>query len=281
MLPSQKKTAATVLVADFSVVNTSSSLLDTAARAGTSELLFKAAGSLGLHPQWIVQDGLFAIIANNTERYVNFARSPLNSGVSTSLVGSKYLTRRILERHGIANIPYMIAASLDEARQFLARHGKIIAKPIYGSGAQDIHIVTSPEALNELHIPSYIFEKYIPGREFRYLVLKDEVIAVHESEYGDSVAADRPLRRISYPKDMWNPQLEALSLRITELFGLGFSAVDYMVDDTGTAHILEINTMPGLKWFHAPTAGPVVDVADAFMRAFVEVYEQHPDFVRR
>lgn len=74
---------------------------------------------------------------------------------------------------------------------------------------------------------------------------------------------------------------KALSLRITELFGLGFSAVDYMVDDTGTAHILEINTMPGLKWFHAPTAGPVVDVADAFMRAFVEVYEQHPDFVRR
>jgi len=59
------------------------------------------------------------------------------------------------------------------------------------------------------------------------------------------------------------------------LLDLNFAAVDYMIDDTGTAYILEVNTTPGLKWFHAPTSGPVVDVARLFLEAIFE--DQAPE----
>jgi hypothetical protein len=31
-----------------------------------------------------------------------------------------------------------------------------------------------------------------------------------------------------------------------------------------------VNTMPGLKWFHAPSSGPVVDVARLFLESVIE-----------
>ena len=104
----------------------------------------------------------------------------------------------------------------------------------------------------------------------RYLVLNDSVIAVHQSEYGTSVAEDRALKRISFAEEEWDETLTELSLKISNIFQLKFIAVDFLIDHEGTAHILEINTVPGLKWFHAPTSGPPVDVATLFIEAMLD-----------
>lgn len=236
-------------------------------KVGTAELLFRSAKEMGLNPSWITQDGLFAVLVNGRERYVNFARSPLNSHTAASLAKNKYLTRRILERYDMHNIPFMHPLTLTDAELFLEHHGKIIAKPITGSGARDIHIVTVPSQFRGLEISDYILEKYIAGKELRYLVLNDSVIGVHRSDYGTSVAENRPLQRISYPSAAWNPTLVSLSLRAARILDLKFAAIDYLVDSSGRAYILEVNTTPGLKWFHAPTSGPVVDVARQFLAA--------------
>lgn len=175
-----------------------------------------------------------------------------------------------MERHQLPNIPFARPRSLEDAKIFLATHQKIIVKPVSGSGSHDIHIVDDPAQLTDMYIYNYIFEKYIPGSEFRYLVLNDEVIGVHRSEYGTSVDEHRELQRISYPVNMWNPALTALALRITRVLSLKFAAVDFMLDSTGKAYILEVNSVPGLKWFHAPTSGPVVDVARLFLEAMLE-----------
>lgn len=224
---------------------------------------------MGLRPDWVIQDALFAVVIDGRETYVNLARSPLNSDNSVSLAKNKYVARLILQRHGIPNIPFQNALTHSEAEAFLAQHKTIVAKPISGAGACDIHIVTEPSQLRGLAINDYILEKYIAGQEMRYLVLDGSVIGVHRSDYGTSVEADRELERISYPASEWDEALVESSLQITELMGLSFAAVDYLIDDSGCAHILEINTMPGLKWFHAPTSGPVVDVAGLFMDAVV------------
>jgi glutathione synthase/RimK-type ligase-like ATP-grasp enzyme len=182
------------------------------------------------------------------------------------------VARLILQRRGIPNIPFAQPTSLAAAEAFLAQHQKIVAKPVSGAGAHDIHIVTQAQQLRDLPIEEYILEKYVAGQEMRYLVLNGQVIGVHRSEYGVSVAADRPLQRHSYPKAEWDEALVESSLQISQIMGLHFAAIDYLVDDSGRAHLLEINTMPGLKWFHAPTSGPIVDVAGMFMDAVVEYY---------
>ena len=239
-------------------------------KLSTAELLFNCAQQMGLEPVWLTPLGVFVINIDGQERYINLAHSPLNSSTSASLARNKYVTRRILERHNMQNIPFALAHTQAEARVFLSTHGTIIAKPIRGSGARDIHIINEPTQLSELAITRYILEKYIVGKEIRYLLLNHQAVGVHQSEYGTSVAHDRPLKRISYPQEAWSPSLLETSIRITNILDLQFAAVDYLIDDSGRAYILEVNTMPGLKWFHAPSSGPIVDVARLFLESIVD-----------
>ena len=240
----------------------------TSQKLGTAELLFRCAQQMGLAPVWVTR-GTFAIIVDGREKYINLTRSPLNSETSAGLAKNKYVTRRILERHNIQNIPFVRPRTQSEAEIFLRRYGTVIAKPVTGAGAHDIHIITSGKQFKALNLSNYIVEEYIPGRELRYLLLNGKVIGVHRSEYGTSVAEDRPLRRISYPKSQWNPVLVDLSLRIADILNLRFAAVDYMIDTSGWAYVLEVNTMPGLKWFHAPSSGPVIDIARLFLESVI------------
>jgi glutathione synthase/RimK-type ligase-like ATP-grasp enzyme len=247
--------------------------MDTSQKLSTAALLYNCAQQMGLRPSWITVDGMFAVLANGHEKYINFARSPLNSHVSASLVKDKYLTRLILGRHNITNIPFARPDTQNDAEIFLRMYKKIIAKPVNGSGARDIHIITRQAQLQDLDIANYILEKYVAGREMRYLILNGAVIGVHRSEYGTSVEETRPLQRISYSRSRWNPLLIASSIQIARIFDLKFAAVDYIIDANGIAHILEVNTTPGLKWFHAPTSGPVVDVARQFLEAVFQTEE--------
>jgi glutathione synthase/RimK-type ligase-like ATP-grasp enzyme len=176
----------------------------------------------------------------------------------------------IMQRHKLPNIPFARPGTFVPAAAFLQKHGKVIIKPLKGSGAHDIRLISNASELEGIDISKYLFEKYVPGKEMRYLVLNGAVIAVHESEYGASVAADRALKRISYTQSGWDPALTAMSVRIASILGLQFAAVDYIVDAKTKAHILEVNSTPGIKWFHAPTSGPPVDVAGMFLTAIIE-----------
>ena len=238
-------------------------------KLGTAELLFNCAQSMGLSPVWLTPKAVFVIVVNGQERYVNLARSPLNSASSAALAKNKYVTRRILERHKMPNIPFTIAHTASEAEAFLKTHSTIVAKPVTGSGTRDIHIINKTTQLSKINVNQYILEKYIAGRELRFLILNSKVVGVHRSEYGTSVAKDRPLQRISFSKCDWDSSLVALSKRIAKIFSLQFVAIDYLIDDSQNAYILEINTMPGLKWFHAPSSGPVVNIAELFLESIV------------
>jgi glutathione synthase/RimK-type ligase-like ATP-grasp enzyme len=237
---------------------------------GIPERLYRTAEGMDLQPTWIVAQRLFSIRTAAGERYINHVRSSLNSHTSMSLAVNKYLTRTVLEHNNLPGIPFAQPKTADEAAAFLAEHGKIIVKPVDGMGARDIHIVTSLEQLQDITLGKYLFEKYIAGREMRYLVLNGAVIAVHRSDYGVSVAQDRALERISFPPAEWDPKLVALAVQTADVFGLNFAVIDYLVNESGQAHILEINTNPGLHWFHEPSRGPAVDVAFLFLQSIVE-----------
>lgn len=248
--------------------------MPTKQRLGTAELLFQSAQKMGLQPSWVTPKGLFAVLIDGQEQYVNFARSPLNSHANASLASNKHLTRQILERHRMPNIPFLSPKLQAEAELFLSKHDKIVAKPTKGSGSCDIHIITSASQLQGLDITEYILEKYIAGQELRYLVLNGAVIGVHRADYGTSVQKDRPLQRISYHSSAWDQTLVSLAIQITHVLGLKFAAVDYLVDSSGNAYILEVNTAPGLKWFHGPTSGPAVDVAHQLLQATFSTHQK-------
>ncbi|MEK7152794.1 MAG: ATP-grasp domain-containing protein [Patescibacteria group bacterium] len=241
----------------------------TSQKLGGAELLYRCAEQMGLQPSWVTPNGLFVIVTGAGEKYVNLGVSPLNTQVGASLSKNKYFARLIMERHNLPNIPFARPRTDAQAKAFLDEHTTIIVKPVSGAGAQDIHIVRDMSELESIDIRKYIFEKYITGKEMRYLVLADSVIAVHESEYGTSVEETRALQRISYSQDDWDPALIDLSTRIASILGLKFAAVDYLVDAQNRVYILEVNSAPGLKWFHAPTSGPPVDVAAMFLRALL------------
>lgn len=239
-------------------------------KLNSAELLFKAASGMGLQPSWLRPGAMFAIPTRHGERYINQSKCSINSQLSSSMVGNKNATRLVLARHGFPTMAHLVPSTHAEAQDFLSKYKKIIIKPINGSNAHDVHIVESPGQLAAFSLKGYILEEYAPGKEVRYLLLNDKVIGVHESQYGESVAEDRHLKRISYPHTGWNPKLITLSLEVAKVFGLRFAAVDYIVGPDGRARILEVNSSPGLKWFHAPTSGPVVDVAGLFLKAMLD-----------
>ncbi len=239
-------------------------------KLGSAELLFKAAHEMGLRPAWLKQGSIFAVPTVDGERYINYSISSMNSQLSSSMVGNKDAARLVLARQGLPTMAHLTPSDHAEAQAFLASHKKIVVKPINGSNSRDVHIVESPEQLMSFDVRKYIFEEYAPGKELRYLLLNHRVIGVHESQYGESVAEDRDLKRISYPRTEWDPALVALSVKVARIFGLRFAAVDFIIGPDGKARILEVNSSPGMKWFHAPTSGPVVDVARLFLVAMLD-----------
>ncbi len=255
----------------------------TSDKTSVAALLYESAEQMGLMPAWIQRGRLFAISVSGQEKYLYLSHTPLNPHVGASLAADKYATRQIMERHGLLNIPFAKVETQAEAAAFLQTYGEIIAKPHKGAGTRDIHIVSNPRQLLQLNIEDYILEQYVPGKEMRYLILNGKVIAVHQSDYGTSVQADRKLLRISYPKHAWDPGLTRTSVRIARVLGLKFAAVDFMIDANNRPYILEVNSRPGFKWFHAPSSGPKVDVARLFMEAFLKsegIRIAHPERIR-
>ncbi len=236
--------------------------------------LYYSALSLGLKPEWLNFGNIFTIQTDQGEKYVNWTFSDLNSSAGVTITKNKYVARLVLARHGLPNIPFALPNNLAEAIEFYTTHQDIIAKPIRGFGSTDIHHIVDPSTLSGLAYPKYIFERYTPGREMRYLILRGKIIAVHESRYGDSVKYDRYLERISYPTEQWDPQLSDMALQISKIFGLGLAAVDFMVTPSAEVFVLEVNTAPGLKWFHHPTSGPPIDLATLLLQASLQASDE-------
>ncbi len=237
---------------------------------GTAELLYNCAEHMGLRPVWLAHGNLFSVSTPLGERYVYDAKSTMNSQLSSNMTRNKLTTRLVLQHRGLPGIAFLNPANLAEAERFLALHSKIIVKPLAGSNSHDVRIVEKPEALRGIDLPNYILEKYIAGKEVRYLVLNDEVIAVHESEYGESVSETRELQRISYPESDWDRGLAELALKTAKILCLRYAAIDYLIGPQGQIHILEVNSSPGMKWFHAPSSGPSVDVARLFLETMLD-----------
>ncbi len=235
-----------------------------------SKLLFDKAHEMGLHPNWLHSYGLFSIKVGNKIGYVFAGTSMLNTHLSSYLTRNKHATRVILELHNLPNIPFAVPETLEDAQGFLKKHTNIIIKPTMGTGSQNVHLVTTLDDMKDLVLTDYIFEKYIQGEEMRYLVLNNNIIAVHKRILDGFIYNPMSDTHIALPRKQWDKQLIAIARDCLKALHLNFGAVDFIVDTKKNYFILEVNASPGLKWFKYPVSGPAIDIARLFLEATIE-----------
>lgn len=230
------------------------------------------ATALGLKPELLTEYGIIAIHPNNQERYVFYGTSVLNNQLASHLATNKHASRIILERHNLPNIPYCLPESESEALEFLKKHKMIIAKPTMGRRSRGIRLIQQADDFKKVNLRTHILEEYIEGRQMRYLVLQNEVIAVHEKVYKEAISRPKQTRRIAYEKKDWDDKIVRLSLLAATALGLNFAAVDFLIDNEARAYILEVNQSPSLLRFNFPDEGPPIDLVKIFLEATVRTW---------
>ncbi len=236
----------------------------------SARILFEEAQKMGLYPEWLTDYGLFSIKVEGNIHYIFYSNSILNNQLSYYLARNKHITRVLIEKNHLPNIPFLLPQSKEEVYQFLDHHKVIIAKPTMGSRSQDIHLIEHKKEIDSSNIFEYIFEKYIKGKEMRYLVLNNQVIGVLEKVYDTPINDPNVVERTSFSRDQWDTNLVEISLSIMNILGLKFGAVDFLIDRDNKNYILEVNSAPALRRFDKPTSGPSVNASRQLLEATIK-----------
>lgn len=111
----------------------------------------------------------------------------------------KDLTRKYLDSIQLNNVPYMVTDSINEAKDFLFEHSKIVVKPVRGQASKEVYIVKNNNELIECFgkfDSEVLIEKYIEGPEFSVesIIIDGEIshfgvtqkYLIGKNEYGHS-----------------------------------------------------------------------------------------------
>lgn len=135
-------------------------------------------------------DNFIRLKKGNRVEYVRQAtRTSADTYIAPLIMENKEVTKRVLKEHGI-NVPEGIPVkSVDEAvREFVLFEGKdIVVKPKstnFGKGVIILKNIRSQEEYKRAveqaleYDSSVLIEEFVPGREYRFLVIGDEVSAI-------------------------------------------------------------------------------------------------------
>lgn len=120
------------------------------------------------------------------------------SSITTSMTGhigceiarSKHLTNHLLRAAGVPVPVGEPAGTVEEAVAIAGRIGyPVVVKPVFGARARGVHVDLRTEARlreffplaeAEAHSQPVMVERFVPGRDYRVLVIDDQVVAVME-----------------------------------------------------------------------------------------------------
>ena len=195
-----------------------------------------------------------------------------SDGVALGLSLNKALTKRLAASAGVPTLSFRLFTSAEEAR---ARRREldypVLLKPNFGGSSAGIgpeSVVRGPEQLAERVaqlVSAFgqpcLAERYVRGVDVtvgllgngEVRVLPPGRIETAEGMYS-SAAKRRHDRRVVCPCPLppgLGERLADWSLRVYDVIGArDFARVDYMLDERGQAHFLEINPLPGLSPFY-------------------------------
>lgn len=237
----------------------------------SAELLYKEADKLRLNPIWETPHGLFSIQHKGKSIFIFYTKLHINSQLGAWMSQDKYLTHIILRKNNFPDIPYCYTTQMKTVNLFFDNNNPIIQKPVLGQRAENVYLIRKRgEMKHDLSLQDYIFEKYMEGIEYRCLVLKGKVIALQKKKL--ALTENHPWGKTieNLDKKVWNKEIISQSLKISEVFHLGFIAVDFILNDEGKLWILETNSMPGLYSFHNPDKGTRLNIAKQVIEVILE-----------
>jgi ribosomal protein S6--L-glutamate ligase len=227
-------------------------------------------------------DGFFAPVAGAASVVMAAALEHLearglptvNRVAARSLARDKFATSEVLARAGIAQpASYLVGGSVlaGPARARIARRlgYPLVVKGRAGSLGAQVRLATSDDDLEaivaalDIHIDDgVILQEYFEeagGRDFRIIVLEDDVIAVKARWSGRADEFRSAMPGYVATVGALTADETDLAIRATKAIGLDYSGVDLMRTTRGPM-ILEVNYNPFLKTTEAVTG---VDIAGA------------------
>jgi GNAT-family acetyltransferase (TIGR03103 family) len=128
--------------------------------------------------------GLFRLTLGGRSIACRESLSDLTSAVAMSRCDDKALTRRILARAGLRVPDQMTVDDLDEAHDFLARHGRVVVKPARGEQGKAVAVdLRTPEEVDDAVEAArqlgneVVMEEFVDGQDLRIIVIDNEVVA--------------------------------------------------------------------------------------------------------
>lgn len=178
-------------------------------KSGT--ILLETLTQMGLNPKKLTSNGLIEVEHQGKQFFFHHAKTALNSQLAAHLTGNKFLTRIILQNHSFQNIPFLLPKSHEELVTFFETNSPVIMKPItghYGNGVQKLdNLPTAP-------YEGQLFEKYIDGVEYRYLILDGNCLGVQRRDHAPTAEKPWEKRRVTISTDKWSKscQLNAMGV---------------------------------------------------------------------
>jgi len=123
---------------------------------------------------------------NEREILIQNSATELGTGVGAKIAKHKLNTQRIAEHYGIPmpETSYYNPKRMDSLYEFLKKHKRVVVKPVdraHGTGVTTsvFDIDTLHKAINhaKLYSSKIIVQQYVPGVDYRVLVVSDTVIA--------------------------------------------------------------------------------------------------------
>ena len=187
------------------------------------------------------------------------------SGILASAVGmNKILSKLAFKAHGLLVGPYMVVDAghrehLNEAPSIMAF--PLVVKPSSEGSSVGVSLVYNNEELAPAAELAFkydreiLIEKYVPGKEVQVGILGARALGAieivpknvfydYEAKYKEGMSDHFFPARV--PKPVYERVLEAGLTAHRALGCKGYSRVDFIIDDTGSLYILEVNTLPGM-----------------------------------
>ncbi|GAB1641677.1 cyanophycin synthetase family protein [Krasilnikovia sp. MM14-A1259] len=222
--------------------------------------------------------GLLRLGWGNRRRLAWAAMTDRTSGVGIDIAGDRQVTRRLLAEAGVPVVPGGAASTAEQAvRLFNQLGAPVVVKPRRaGQGDGVVLHLGTPDEVERAFAAAggdVVVERRPPGRDYRVLVVANEVMAAAERIDGAPAGTSRDVTA------RMHADVVRLCRRVAALVGLDIVGVDLRLADIGapvppagqageaTGGVVEVNAVPGLGMHLGPAQGRPRDIGDAIVSA--------------
>lgn len=188
----------------------------------------------------------------------------LNKTAPSCTNNSKPLQLSLIRKAGFQIPETLITTNVNEAKAFLKKHTDVIFKSVSGVRS----IVEKVSALHEQKLDDVkwcptLFQKVVPGNNYRVHVIKDEIFAVRiESDRLDYRYGKTTMEPVVLPQE-----IAKKCLKINAVLGLNLSGIDLMRTPDDEWYCFEVNPSPAYSYFQLNSGLPI---SSAIAKALME-----------